>query len=226
MRSAKLVISGLLALVATVACGGAPSPTASTAEAKVGEATTDPASTAAPSASADAQAATSATPTATTGAVASAKPADSAKPSEPAAVAKEPNALVLEPTFVMRGGGKVAPDTVAELQKAFTAGVNASPKLALAGSGAPAARSVVATFLLDTPTTDAKGLTVKMSFTGIESVGKCPVFDLNQNLTMSGGKNTPADVLELQKAAVASLLKKLEPTAATLKPKANCTATK
>ncbi len=145
----------------------------------------------------------------------------------PAGPPKDANALIIEPVFTAKGGGKVPPETAAELLKAFNVRLAASSKMAGVGAaGVSAARHVVATFLIEAPVTDEKGLTVKMGFTGVESLGKCPIFDLDQRLTMSGGKNTAADVLELQKAAVAALLEKLEQTASTLKPKANCTASK
>lgn len=141
--------------------------------------------------------------------------------------AKDANALVIEVIFIEKGGKKVDEATLAELMKSFEGRVATSPKLATPSSkGVTAPRRVTATFMVEAPITDAKGLTVKMGLNGVEPAGKCPLFDLDQKLTMSGGKNTPADVLELRKAAVVALLEKLEPTAPTLKPAANCTAFK
>lgn len=170
-----------------------------------------PADTAAPSASGDVAASAAAT----------------GGPAKPAEGAKDANALVMEVIFIEKGGKKLDEATLGELMKALEGRIATSPKLATAASkGVTAPRKVTATFMVEAPITDAKGLTIKMGLNGVEPAGKCPLFDLDQKLTMSGGKNTPADVLELRKAAVVALLEKLEPTAPTLKPAANCTAFK
>jgi hypothetical protein len=150
-------------------------------------------------------------------------------PAKPAAneTAKDANALVMEVVFIEKGGKKVDDATLAELMKSLEGRIATSAKLATpASKGVTAPRKVTATFMVEAPITDAKGLTIKMGLNGVEPAGKCPLFDLDQKLTMSGGKNTPADILELRKAAVVALLEKLEPTAPTLKPAANCTAFK
>lgn len=168
--------------------------------------------------------ATSAPPSGDT--AASAAPTSSPKPSGNE-TAKDANALVMEVVFIEKGGKKVDEATLAELMKSLEGRIATSTKLATpASKGVTAPRKVTATFMVEAPITDAKGLTVKMGLNGVEPAGKCPLFDLDQKLTMSGGKNTPADVLELRKAAVVALLEKLEPTAPTLKPAANCTAFK
>lgn len=204
---------------------------ASTPEPGTGEPTAAATSTGAPTATTSEPIATSTAaatttttqPTAT--AAATAEPTATAK--APVGPAKDANALVVEPVFTAKGGGKVAPATVEKLRAAFDTRVASSSKLAVASSpGVSQARHVVATFLVEAPVKDAKGLTVKMGFTGVEAVGKCPIFDLDQRLTMSGDKHTDDDLLQLQVAAVVALLDKLEQTAPTLKPKANCTATK
>ncbi len=154
-------------------------------------------------------------------------PAGSATQAATGGAPKDADALVIEPAFALKGGGKVDAATEQALLKAFADRVAKSSKLASKGEkGVSKPRRVTATFMIEKPVNDKKGLTIRMSMNGVEPDGKCPLFDLDQNLTMSGGKSTEEDVLELRKAAVASLLEKLEPTAPTLKPAANCTAFK
>lgn len=211
-------------------CASAQDPASSTATSSpTSEAGTSETSGASTTSPVNGDGAATANTTSTSTATPSTSPTASAAPTAavPEGPAKDANALIIEPVFTAKGGGKVPADTVAELTKSFHTRLAASSKMAHVGAaGVSTARHVVATFLLEAPVTDDKGLTVKMGFTGVESLGKCPVFDLDQRLTMSGGKNTPADVLELQKAAVTALLEKLEQSASTLKPKANCTASK
>jgi hypothetical protein len=210
----KPSIACMLALLCAACASGA----ATTSDTPEATATSD-ASAAADSPPADGTSAPTSESTATeTGAAA--KPASNE-------TAKDANALVLEVVFIEKGGKKVDDATLAELMKSLEGRVATSAKLATPSSkGVTAPRKVTATFMVEAPITDAKGLTIKMGLNGVEPAGKCPLFDLDQKLTMSGGKNTPADILELRKAAVVALLEKLEPTAPTLKPAANCTAFK
>lgn len=208
-----------------LACASTPEPGTGEPTAGAAPIETPTASASEPTTTATAAATTTTSSQPTAAAVATAEPTATAK--APAGPPKDANALVVEPVFTAKGGGKVAPATVEKLRAAFEARVASSSKLAVASSpGVSQARHVVATFLVEAPLKDAKGLTVKMGFTGVEAVGKCPIFDLDQRLTMSGDKHSDDDLLQLQVAAVVALLDKLEQTAPTLKPKANCTATK
>ena len=212
----KPSIACALALL-TVACASSPAATSETPEPT---ATADATPSDAPPADATASPASADTSAAAAATGAPAKPATSEG-------AKDANALVMEVVFMEKGGKKLDDATLAELMKALEGRIATSPKLATpASKGVTAPRKVTATFMVEAPITDSKGLTIKMGLNGVEPAGKCPLFDLDQKLTMSGGKNTPADVLELRKAAVVALLEKLEPTAPTLKPAANCTAFK
>ena len=203
-----------LALLTAAACASGPSTTSETPDA-----TAPREATAAETPPAEGTAA----PISTSTAAAS----EASAPGNSAGPAKDADALVMEVVFIEKGGKKVDEATLGELMKSFEARVGTSLKLATpASKGVTAPRRVTATFMVEAPITDAKGLTIKMGLNGVEPAGKCPLFDLDQKLTMSGGKNTPADVLELRKAAVVALLEKLEPTAPTLKPAANCTAFK
>jgi hypothetical protein len=106
----------------------------------------------------------------------------------------------------MRGGGAVSPELAKALRSAFD--------------------DRLATSLVEAPKGDEKALSVRMGLTGVESVGKCPIFDVDQKFTINGAKDLAKEGLELQKMAVAALLEKLEQASGTLKPKANCTATR
>lgn len=158
----------------------------------------------------------------------SASAAASSGPSKSSSeVAKDPSALVLEMKFAMKGGGKVDAATSGELQKAALEHMKKSQKLASPDAKVEKPRRVMVTVMVDEPTSNAKGLTIKMGLVGVEPDGKCPLFDLEQNFTMSGAKSTNADdVLSLRKSAIDALLTKLEETAPTLKPTANCTGFK
>ena len=208
---------GSLPSIATLLIAGCASSGATTSETPEASATAEPSAVVeTPGVEATVAPAGSSTP--------SAVAADKPTPSEGA---KDANALVMEVVFIEKGGKKVDDATLAELMKSLETRIATSPKLATpASKGVTAPRRVTATFTVEAPITDAKGLTIKMGLNGVEPAGKCPLFDLDQKLTMSGGKNTPAEVLELRKAAVVALLEKLEPTAPTLKPAANCTAFK
>lgn len=142
--------------------------------------------------------------------------------------AKEPNALVLNLTFSSKGGGKVDDKTAAELTKAANERMSTSAKLASPSSKVDKPRAVNVTVMIEKPTDDkTKGLTIKMGLVGVEPNGKCPLFDLNQNFSMTNTTTkNDADVLALQRSAIQALLGKLEETASTLKPQANCSSFK
>lgn len=78
--------------------------------------------------------------------------------------------------------------TRAELVKAAEARIAKSTSIASKGTTVDKPRAVMTTVSLDKPVTDAKGLTVHMGITGVEQNGKCPLFDLAQKFSMSGGK--------------------------------------
>lgn len=138
---------------------------------------------------------------------------------------KEPNALVLSLSYMMKGGAKADAATSKELEKAALERIATSTKLASATSKVDQPRPVNVTVLIEEPTDGKKGLTVKMGLVGVEPAGKCPLFDIDQNFTMSDAKKTNADdVLSLRRSAIQALLDKLEQSASTLKPTANCTA--
>lgn len=226
MKSSSLFVCALALSVSLSACAssqpGAGEATSSPSDASsagaTAGATSEAAATSAPSGAAAATAAQAPSATAS----ASAAPAVSAKPG----VKKDDNALVVELLFTMKGGGSVDDATRAELVKAAEARIAKSPSIASKGTTVDKPRAVIMTVSLDKPVTDAKGLTVHMGITGVEQNGKCPLFDLAQKFSMSGGKNDAADVLELRKNAIAALIEKLEASAPTLKPDANCTSFK
>lgn len=153
--------------------------------------------------------------------------ASSAPAKAPAGPAKEPGALVLTLAFSMKAGGKVDPTTTAELIQAAEERIATSSKLATSAGKIDKPRALGVTVLLTEPKNDAKGLTVRMGFVGVEPDGKCPVFDIDQSFTLSDTKTAkPEDVLALRRSAIQALLGKLESESGNLKPKANCTAFK
>lgn len=117
-------------------------------------------------------------------------------------------------------------DLAKALRAAFDERIATSSKMAPSGATVAKPRNVVVTFLVEAPKGDEKALTVRMGLTGVESLGKCPVFDVDQKFTINGAKDLAKEGLELQKMAIAALLEKLEQSSGTLKPKANCTATR
>jgi hypothetical protein len=175
--------------------------------------------TAAPSAAPTTTAAATVTsPGAAATAAPTAAPASAAK--------KDDNALVIEPVFTMRGGGAVSAELAKALRAAFDERLATSSKMAPPGATVTKPRNVVVTFLVEVPKGDEKALAVRMGLTGVESVGKCPIFDVDQKFTINGAKDLAKEGLELQKMAVAALLEGLEQASGNLKPKANCTATR
>ncbi|NUP13408.1 MAG: hypothetical protein HOW73_45800 [Polyangiaceae bacterium] len=212
----------LAALGLCTACG--PSSDAKTADdSAASDTTAEPASTGTSDTPADASADGDKKPEA----------GDTSKSTGPAPAAKidekpkDANALVLNLTYSMKGGGKVDAGTSDELQKAALERIATSAKLASPASKVDKPRSVNVTVMLDEPKNDKKGLTVKMGLVGVEPDGKCPLFDIDQNFTLSDAKSTDAnDVLALRRSAIIALLDKLESEAGTLKPTANCTAFK
>jgi hypothetical protein len=163
--------------------------------------------------------ATAPTPDATGAATAAA--AATSAPSAPAEGPKDENALVLELTVK----GKELDDTSrASIEKEMQALIKKSSKVALTEKGVAKPRHVTATLTAEPVTSDKKGFTVKLGMTGVTTNGKCPLFDLDQKLTMEGGKkDNPADVAELRKAAITAMFEELEKKAPTMKPNANCT---
>lgn len=213
-----------LALLCSVGCGSEPE-----AKSPEGDGASSSAASEAPATTtgdAASSTSTSAAPSTDPGkGAASASPSSSPKASSE--VAKDPSALVLELKFAMKGGGKVDATTSAELQKAALDHMKKSQKLASPEAKVEKPRRVMVTVMVDEPTSNAKGLTIKMGLVGVEPDGKCPLFDLEQNFTMTGAKSTSSDdVLSLRKSAIDALLTKLEETAPTLKPTANCTGFK
>lgn len=159
-------------------------------------------------------AATSDATGATTGAATSAPAAPSEGP-------KDENALVLELTV----RGKELDDAGRQsIEKEMQELIKKSSKVALSEKGIAKPRHVTATLTAEPVAGDKKGFTVKLGMTGVTTNGKCPLFDLNQKLTMEGGKKeNPADVAELRKAALGAMFQELESKAPTMKPNANCT---
>ncbi len=210
-----------LGLVVLFACGG-PSQPAGQAD--------GPGSGTAPAAT---DAAGAGSPTSDPGAASTGAPTSAATSAPTAApeaagekeAAKDPSPLVIELTVK----GKNLDDAArATMEKEALALIRKSTKLALPTSkGVTAPRRVTATLTAEPPTGDAKGFTVKLGMTGVTKDGQCPLFDLDQKLTMEGGKKeSAADVAELRKAAVVALFDELEKKSPTLKPNANCTAYK
>lgn len=151
----------------------------------------------------------------------------SAKPTSGAPEAtKDSNALVLvEITYVMKGGAKPDANTSSELLKTANEQIRSSSVLAQPESKVAKPRKVSITVLLEEPKLDAKGVTIHMGLVGVESAGKCPVFDLKKNFTMVDAKKaSDAEVLDLRKQGMVALLKDLEKSAPTMKPAANCTS--
>ena len=205
-----LRLSGALALLLATACGSSK------------PATTDTASQ--PEAAAQAGATEDAVAAGASEAAKTSPPEDpKEKPSEtkPAEAPKEDNALVLE--LAIRGkdlddAGKSA------MEKEAREIIQKSAKLALSDKGIKAPRHVIATITADPLAGDKKGFSVKLGMTGVTKNGSCPLFDLNQKLSMEGGKkDNAADVAQLRSAALAALLSELEQKSPTLKPNANCT---
>jgi hypothetical protein len=142
-------------------------------------------------------------------------------PAAPAEGPKDENALVLELTV----RGKELDDAGRQaIEKEMQALIKKSSKVALSEKGIAKPRHVTATLTAEPVAGDKKGFTVKLGMTGVTTNGKCPLFDLNQKLTMEGGKKeNPADVAELRKAALTAMFEELESKAPTMKPNANCT---
>ena len=157
----------------------------------------------------------------TSDATGAATAAATAAPSAPAEGPKDENALVLELTVK----GKDLDDTSrASIEKEIQGLIKKSRGVALTDKGVAKPRHVTATLTAEPVTSDKKGFTVKLGMTGVTTNGKCPLFDLDQKLTMEGGKkDNPADVAELRKAAITAMFEELENKAPTMKPNANCT---
>lgn len=219
MRTPPIVLLALISIGST-ACGGG----GSDAKAASGD---DPASAATADSASDKAADASAAGD-KPAADADATGAASAGPDvAPGATAKDEAALVLELNYMMKGGGPVDPATTAALKKAAAERLAKSTKMAGPESKVNNPRRVMVTVLVEAPTDSKKGLNVKMGLVGVEAAGRCPLFDLDQNFTMSGAKtDSAADVLQLRSAAISALLDKLEVTAPTLKPTANCSTYK
>lgn len=133
--------------------------------------------------------------------------------------------MLVEITYVMKGGARADANTSSELLKAAHEQIRSSSVLALPESKVAKPRKVSVTVLLEEPKTDAKGVTVHMGLVGVEAAGKCPVFDLKKNFTMVDAKKaSDAEVLDLRKQGMIALLKGLEESAPTMKPAANCTS--
>lgn len=145
----------------------------------------------------------------------------SSAPAAPAEGPKDENALVLELTV----RGKELDDAGRQaIEKEMQELIKKSSKVALTEKGIANPRHVTATLTAEPVAGDKKGFTVKLGMTGVTTNGKCPLFDLNQKLTMEGGKkDNPADVAELRKAALTAMFEELESKAPTMKPNANCT---
>jgi hypothetical protein len=133
---------------------------------------------------------------------------------------KDESALVLELTVKgkdMDDAGRAA------VEKEMKDLVRKSAKVALSDKGVSKPRHVAATITAEV-IGDKKGFSVKLGMTGVTKNGNCPLFDLDQKLTMEGGKKeNPADVAELRKAALTAMFEELEKKAPTMKPNANCT---
>jgi len=202
-----------LLFVVLMACGSSQATPAGGAEAAPGDAA--PADGAQPvEGGADAAAAAGAA-----SAAATAGPA--AEPAGEKEGPKDENALVLALSFK----GKDLDDAGrAAMEKEALGIVRKSAKLALSDKGLKSPRHVTATLTAEPVTGDKKGFTIKLGMTGVTTNGNCPLFDLNQKLSMEGGKKeNAADVAELRKAALAALFDELEQKAPTMKPNANCT---
>jgi hypothetical protein len=139
----------------------------------------------------------------------------------PAEGPKDENALVLDLTIK----GKDLDDASrTSMEKEMQGLIKKSSKVALSDKGIAKPRHVTATLTAEPVSSDKKGFTVKLGMTGVTTNGKCPLFDLDQKLTMEGGKkDNPADVAELRKAAIVAMFEELEKKAPTMKPNANCT---
>jgi hypothetical protein len=207
-------LSILIALSAATACGSAPSGGAK-----------DGSSDGAPDGGAETP---SADDTAGKGDGSGAEPAATGTPAggpaaEPEAT-KEANALVIELTIT--GKGDLDDKGKRALESEAMTRIRKSAKLALPSSkGVTAPRNVLATLTVEAATDDKKkGLTVKLGMTGVVKDGRCPLFDLDQKMSMSDGKkDKPDDVAELRRAALGALFDELEQKAPTMKPSANCT---
>ncbi len=150
-------------------------------------------------------------------------------PTGPAETKKDADALVLEITIAPKGKAKLDDAAKSGLIAAANERIRGSSKLALPTSpGVTAPRKVIANLLVEEPTVDKKkGLTVRLELTGVSKDGQCPLFSLGNNVSMSDGKpDVAADVAELRKGALLSLIDQLETTAPTVKPTNNCTANK
>ena len=204
-------LSSLLLLV-LVSCGSSQKPTDGASTAAGDGAPADGAQpTEGGSDGADAAGAASAAPTA----------GPTAEPGGEKEGPKDENALVLALTFK----GKDLDDAGrAVMEKEAQGFVRKSAKLALSDKGVKSPRHVTATVTAEPVTSDKKGFTVKLGMTGVTTNGNCPLFDLDQKLTMEGGKKESAsDVAELRKAALTALFEELEQKSSTMKPNANCT---
>lgn len=209
-----------------LACSSSSGPDPQSGDAPTTDATASAAATADGASGAEtASATTAAAPSASATPSATASADKSAPSKEPAAgPSKEPGALVLTFTFAMKTGGKVDAKTTAELVAAAEEKIATSAKLASAGAKVDKGRPLAVNVLLTEPKNDAKGLTVRMGFVGLEPDGQCPVFDLDQSFTLSDTKTAkPEDVSALRRSAIQALLGKLEAESGNLKPKANCT---
>lgn len=164
---------------------------------------------------------TASAPTSDAGGSATSAPTLAPTASPAAEGPKDENALVLE----LSVKGKDLDDAGrASIEKEMQALIKKSSKVALSDKGVAKPRHVSATLTAEPVTSDKKGFTVKLGMTGVTTNGKCPLFDLNQKLTMEGGKKESAsDVAELRKAALAAMFEELETKAPTMKPNANCT---
>lgn len=134
---------------------------------------------------------------------------------------KDENALVLELTVK----GKELDDAArSAMEKEAREFIAKSAKLALTDKGIKSPRHVAAILTAEPIKGDKKGFTVMLGITGVTKNGNCPLFDLDQKLTMEGGKKeNAADVGQLRSAALKAILEELEQKSPTLKPNANCT---
>lgn len=208
-----------------LACSSSSGPDPQSGDAPTTDATASAAATADGASGAEtASATTAAAPSASATPSVTASADKSAPSKSPAGPSKEPGALVLTFTFAMKTGGKVDAKTTAELVAAAEEKIATSAKLASAGAKVDKGRPLAVNVLLTEPKNDAKGLTVRMGFVGLEPDGQCPVFDLDQSFTLSDTKTAkPEDVSALRRSAIQALLGKLEAESGNLKPKANCT---
>lgn len=151
-------------------------------------------------------------------------PASTATPAteqKEAEAPKDESALVLELTIK---GKELDDASKSAMEKEAREIIKKSSKLALTDKGIKAPRLVIATLTAEPLASDKKGFTVKLGMTGVTKNGNCPLFDLNQKLSMEGGKkDNAADVGQLRSAALTALLVELEQKSPTLKPNANCT---